>query len=183
MRSAGLFLVFLSFCIPAQADPNVPNPTYTTEQAKEDYRAFLKKLKELNSQYKHVTGEMAQVMKEEGVPSWDTGNLGNQIDEMFSQEPNANSEGVSIKEDGQELIVTVDLPGIQKKTLKTAFQEGNKLSIKAEKKTEAETKKIEKLIQLPAYVDPKSAKAKYRDGVLTLRIARASQQEVPISVS
>jgi HSP20 family molecular chaperone IbpA len=187
VRPTALFLLFAVLSLPAQAydpDPNsYNNNAYNTEQAKEDYRAFLKKLKELNSQYKSVTGEMAQVIKEEGVPTWDAGDLGKQMDEIFPQEATVSNEGVAIKDSEKELVVTIDLPGIQKKTLKTSVQDGNKLSVKAEKKTAAETKKIERLIQLPAYVDPKSAKAKYQDGVLTLRLAKSSHQEIPISVA
>ena len=143
--------------------------TYTTEQARADYRLFLQKLKELNGEYKQVTGQIAKVMKEEGTPTWDMGNT-------------QTAQGIAIKESREKVIVTMDLPGIKKDTIKIAVQDGNKLTVSAERKTLTDTQKVEKRVDLPSAVDPAKAQAGYEDGVLTITLDKILSQEVAISV-
>ena len=156
-----------------------------TEELKQDYRAFLQQLKQLNSQYKQVTGQMAQVMKEEGVPSWDAGDAGKQIDQLFPQEPETFSlpdSAMTLKETDKDLTVTMDMPGIQKDTIKIAVQNAKKLVVSAQRKLTTGAKKLEKSLDLPSTVDPKQAKAGYQDGVLTITFAKTSTQQVLIPV-
>ena len=116
---------------------------------------------------------MTQVMKEEGTPSWDNGGLDQQM---------TTGEGIAIKEAPDGILVTVDLPGIQKDSIKLTVQDGNRLSVQAQRKTETETKTVEKLVQLPSGVDPNSAQATYQDGVLTLKLTKQTPQEISIPV-
>ena len=155
-----------------------------TQEVKEEYRAFLQQLKQLNSQYKEVTGQIAQVMKEEGVPSWDAGNADKTVAGLFPKEDTilVPEEGVTIKDAPKDLTVTVDLPGIKKDTLKIAVQDGKRLTLSADRKTQTEAKKVQKTIELPSVVDAKGAQAGYEDGVLTLKLVKISTQEVVIPV-
>lgn len=182
VRSFGLFLVFFTTLISSvSADQNT---SYNKEQVQQDYRAFLQQLKALNAQYKEITGEIGKVMKEEGTPSWDMGDTGKLLntttpkeDTLFFPEP-----GVTIKDIPKELIVTLDLPGIKRDTLKIAVQDGKKLTVSANRKTDTEAVKVEKAVDLPSVVDPKGSKAAYEDGVLTVKLIKISSQEVVIPV-
>ena len=155
-----------------------------SQELREDYRVFLQQLKQLNSQYSQITGEIAKVMKEEGVPEWKTGDEAKKIDELFPKEPTILSPeaGTTIKESAQEMVVMTDLPGIRRETLKIAVQDGKKLTILADKKADMGAKKIEKSIELPSIVDAKTAKASYEDGVLTIKLAKITSKEVLIPV-
>ena len=133
---------------------------------------FLKQLKELNSQYKEVTGQMAQVLKEEGLPKWDLGDTG-----ALSPDP-----AVHIKEMGQELTVSIDLPGIQKETLKVTVHDGKTLLVSADRKVDSEVKKVEKTVELPSAVDATGVKAGYAAGVVTVQLPKTASQEVTIPV-
>ena len=155
-----------------------------SQQVREDYRAFLQQLKQLNSQYKQITGEITKVMKEEGVPNWQTGDEMKKIDELFPKEATVSNPetGVTIKENDGEMTVAVDLPGIKKESIKITIQDNKKLTISAEKKAEIEPKTVNKVIELPSAAEPDGAKATYEDGVLTLKIKKITSKEVTIPV-
>jgi HSP20 family protein len=91
---------------------------------------------------------------------------------------------VDVKEDDKGYTVRADIPGVKKEDIQVDV-EGNMISLRAEAKQEKEEKKGEKVIYsersygmasrsftLPAEVDPKSAKAEYKDGVLTLTLPK-----------
>ena len=174
-----LLLVFCSFPVWALEGQN----TMDIEQAKKDYRLFLQKLKELNTEYKQVTGEMAKVVKEEGVPSWDNGDLDSKMAELFPQEnpaPEMMSQGVSFRSNDQALTVSLDMPGLKKDSIKISVQDGKKLIVSAVRKDDFGVKKLEKSIELPSVVNPKGAQASYEDGVLTVKLTKISSQEAVI---
>ena len=155
-----------------------------SEELKQDYRAFLQQLKQLNSQYKQVTGEITKVMKEEGVPTWDAGNEAKELDKLFPQEPTVLSPelGVTIKESANEMIISMDLPGIKKDTIKLTMKDNKKLTVFAHKKDDTVIKTIEKTVELPSFGEPKGTRATYEDGVLTLKIQKINSNEVIIPV-
>ena len=155
-----------------------------SQELREDYRAFLQQLKQLNSQYKQITGEITKVMKEEGVPSWEAGEEAKELDKLFPQPPTVLSPelGVTIKENADEMAVAMDLPGIKKETIKIAIKDNKKLTVSAQKKDETAVKTIEKTIELPSAVEPEGAKASYEDGVLTLKIRKTTPKEVLVPV-
>jgi len=103
---------------------------------------------------------------------------------------------VDVVEKGDDIIVTADMPGVDKSDIKINVTEDNVLEISAEKK--AETKKEEKnyvrhersysryyrAIRLPVPVDKTKAKASYNNGVLEVSmpmVHRTKSSEIPIS--
>ncbi|MEM2875889.1 MAG: archaeal heat shock protein Hsp20 [Candidatus Bathyarchaeia archaeon] len=68
---------------------------------------------------------------------------------------------VEVIEDASTISVVAELPGVEKKDIDLTCTE-RLLSISAD----TEARKYFKELKLPAEVDPKSAKAKYRNGVL-----------------
>ena len=87
---------------------------------------------------------------------------------------------VDLHLEGENLIVTVDLPGFDKKNIQLSIHR-NILSIKAEKKEESKPEKIiwkqrpdiiDKKIRLPIHVKEgeESGSAKFAEGVLIIKI-------------
>ncbi len=102
---------------------------------------------------------------------------------------------VDVEEKGDDIIVTADMPGVDKSDIQINVTEDNVLEISAEKK--AETKKEEKnyvrhersysryyrAIRLPVPVDKTKAKAAYNNGVLEISmpmVHRTKSSEIPI---
>ena len=103
---------------------------------------------------------------------------------------------VDVEERGDDIVVTADMPGVDKGDIRLNVTEDNVLEVSAEKK--AEEKKEEKgyirhertysryyrAIRLPVPVDKAKAKASYKDGVLTVTIPmahRTTPSEIPVS--
>lgn len=90
---------------------------------------------------------------------------------------------VDIAEDDQNVYVTAELPGVDKKDVKVSLQD-NVLTIKGEKKSEVKDEnknyyRIERTygsfyrsFQLPAEVDPDKVKAKFENGMLMIEAAK-----------
>lgn len=123
--------------------------------------------------------------------------LKSQMDELFndwtgSVERLAGANGltalrVDVSETPAELTVKADLPGVEQKDIDVTIS-GDTLTIKAEKKSEAEEKKDEKgrvfhrvertygsfmrSMSLPFNADPAKVAANFKDGVLTLTLPK-----------
>jgi len=124
--------------------------------------------------------------------------LRDQIDELFdrfmhdfwSEGPHWLSErgfGFSTRADlaetDDEVTVKMDLPGVEPKDVDISL-EGNVLTIRGEKKEEKEEKKrdyhyverqfgsFHRSIQLPSTVDPEKVDATFKNGVLTVTVAK-----------
>lgn len=95
--------------------------------------------------------------------------------------------------ENNNLVITVDIPGFNKDDIKLTIH-GNILSIKAEKKINANSKEeiicnqrpniIDKKIRLPIKIkegEEKVNSAKYADGVLTIKIPTSTTGK-PISI-
>lgn len=94
---------------------------------------------------------------------------------------------VDISETPSEVTVKADLPGVEQKNIDITVS-GDQLTIKAEKKSEAEEKKDEKgriyhrversygafqrTMTLPFDVDPAKVSANFKDGVLTVAVPK-----------
>lgn len=90
---------------------------------------------------------------------------------------------VDIAEDDQNVYVTAELPGVDKKDVKVSLQD-NVLTIKGEKKSEIKDEnknyfRIERTygsfcrsFQLPAEVDHDKVKAKFENGMLMIEAAK-----------
>ena len=73
---------------------------------------------------------------------------------------------VDVIEHDDEIWVVAELPGVEKDKIKVRATE-DRLVIKAEGE-----RKYYKVVELPARVDPKSARASYRNGVLEVKLKK-----------
>ncbi len=93
---------------------------------------------------------------------------------------------VDVNETSDELIITAELPGMDKKDIELNLTEDS-LEIRAERKEEVKKESKEgimvrkgytgfqKFLSLPVPVDPDTAKATYRNGILELRVKKAAK--------
>ncbi|MED1613241.1 Hsp20/alpha crystallin family protein [Bacillus paranthracis] len=134
-----------------------------------------------------------------------------QIDDFFEQTPLRNviadlnhffQKGnrlltfpVDLYEVGEELVVTAELPGIQKEQIQIEIQNGYlKVSVKEEILEEEEQtshnyyrrersiSEASRLIKLPYSINKKAAKASYQNGVLEIRAPKLPQQHDILSI-
>ncbi len=95
---------------------------------------------------------------------------------------------VDIKEMDNELIILMDLPGIEKEDITLKLTE-DRLEVKAEKREEDEEegenyysvertfKGFRRVIDLPTFVDPDDASASFKNGVLEVRATKTEEDE------
>ena len=103
---------------------------------------------------------------------------------------------VDIKENEQELIVTAEIPGIEKKDVKVSMKEGV-LCISGDKKNEERQEgdnwhRVERVygsfqrsFYIPTEVDDEKISAAYKDGVLHVKLPKreeAKRKEIPINI-
>ena len=102
---------------------------------------------------------------------------------------------LDVHEDDKAYAVHADIPGVNKEDIHVTI-DGNQVSISAEGKKEKEVKEGEKILRSERYfgkvsraftlaqdVDEATADAKYKDGVLELRLPkRASTQSKKLTV-
>ncbi len=106
------------------------------------------------------------------------------------------SPPVDITENDDNLVVTVEIPGMTKEDVKITLQD-NVLTIRGEKKQEMEKKdanyhRVERSygsftrsFSLPTAVEGEKIKAQYKDGLLKITLPKAEQaksKEIPIDV-
>ena len=180
-KTAAMLTLLLAAQSPVWAQTQT---TYDKEQVKREYRAFLQQLKALNAQYKEITGEIGQVVKEEGVPTWDMGDMGG-IAEVKKDSKESTRDlggGASLKETDRNMVLTVDLPGYKKDSIKLSFKDGKTLLIAAQRKLEAISRSFERSFDLPFPGNQKESTATYEDGVLTVTVPKVASQETAIPV-
>ena len=184
MKKIFLFYLLLSLLSsPLFAATQQQQGTYDKEQLKQDYRVFLQQLKSLNAQYKEITGEMGQVMKEEGTPTWDMGDTANLIPAKTKENTQDLGGGAYLKDGDRDMVLTLDLPGYKKDSIKLQYKDGKTLGIKADRKLDTVNRSFERSFDLPAMGDQKNSTATYEDGVLTVKIPKTtSPQEVSIPI-
>jgi HSP20 family protein len=103
---------------------------------------------------------------------------------------NMNTPSVDVMQHGSEIIVTADMPGVDKNDIKINVRDDRTLDISAQKKMEkTEQEKTGFLrrerrymgyyrsLMLPAPVDKTKAKATYNNGVLTVTLPMMPKQE------
>lgn len=169
MRKIFFVLAFLAVSVDlVSADDTTQNPAYS--QARQDYREYLKQLQALNQQYKELTGEIKKVVKEEGLPTWDAGDVG--LDAWAWADP-------QVKDADKEMVVTVEMPGLNKRSIHVSLQDGRNLKITAEKKTK---EAVQKIVELPVAGLERGSKAKYEDGILTITVPKAVPANKEVSV-
>jgi HSP20 family protein len=103
---------------------------------------------------------------------------------------------VDVEERGNDMVVTADMPGVDKSDIRVNVTDDNVLEISAERKAEAKKEeqgyvrhertysRYYRAIRLPVSVDRTKAKASYSDGVLEISLPmthRISESEIPVS--
>jgi HSP20 family protein len=92
---------------------------------------------------------------------------------------------VDVSETDDEVRISADMPGMSEDDVELSVEEGL-LTLRGEKKSETEDKergyserfygKFERRIPLPTDADEESCEARFRNGVLTVTIARSRQR-------
>ena len=103
---------------------------------------------------------------------------------------------IDISETPDKVIVKADLPGVSENDIQISIT-GNLLSIRGERKQEVKEEKenffrvervygsFERVIELPAEVEPDNAKATFKNGVLTIEIPKSEKvkpKEIKVEV-
>ncbi|BAI62430.1 putative small heat shock protein [Methanocella paludicola SANAE] len=109
---------------------------------------------------------------------------------------NSEVPNVDVQEHGNDVIVTADMPGVDKSDIKINVRNGNILEISAQKRTEMEKREegfirhergytgYYRSITLPAPVDRSGASARYNNGVLEITLPmtkEATENIIPVS--
>ena len=93
---------------------------------------------------------------------------------------------VDIRENGKEIVVTAELPGLEEKDFEVLIAD-DALTIKGEKKETKEDKGkgyyhtersygyFSRVIPLPPGIDPQAVDAKYKKGILTVKLPKAEE--------
>ncbi len=116
----------------------------------------------------------------------------------FTQSGEFAKEGwappVDICEEGDEYVVTVDLPGVRKDDIQLSAS-ANSLILEGERKkeeieeqesylrTERVHGQFQRVIELPIHIDPEKINARYKDGVLVIRVTKAKEatpRQIPV---
>ncbi len=194
---AALFVLLLA---PASnAMGNSQNQDTTTQsnaavdQAKQDYRNYISKLKELSKEYGAVTSQIKQVIKEEGIPTFDeqTGELKMTHDLNFSAAAAptqfSNTGPFRVSETDTEIKVVLEVPGLKKNSIRVNIENERVLRVEAVRKamdTGGKEEPVEQSFQLPSPVQDKNTSARYEDGVLgiTLKKMPVTKKIVPVTV-
>ncbi|MCD1294478.1 Hsp20/alpha crystallin family protein [Methanocella sp. CWC-04] len=137
-------------------------------------------LRKMQYKMSRILGEMPELME----PS-----------EMLPSTESAQVPYVDVLERENEIVVTADLPGVDKKDIKLNVQD-NTLEISAEKRVEKEVKeegyikreraydRFYRTILLPTGVDFSNSKASFNNGVLEIvmpKLEETKKKTIPIS--
>jgi len=92
---------------------------------------------------------------------------------------------VDILDEGDEILVKAELPGIEDKNQIELYVQDDHLTIKGQIKDETEERRdkfyrkeiftgsFERVVYLPVEVEPSEAKAEYKNGILSIRLKKA----------
>ena len=101
---------------------------------------------------------------------------------------NAWVPSVDVYEDGNDIVVRADLPGVKREDVELSIEDNN-LILKGERKTEKETKeenyyRLERgagtyyrRLPLPFAIDESLVKAKFLDGMLEVRVPKPAEEK------
>ena len=194
-----IFSLFLATLPAHSASSDAEAKDAAAEQARQEYRVFLQQLKDLTHQYREVTQEVQKVIREEGVPTIDenTGELKMQKGDDLPYK-GVNFGDADIKETDKDMVVKMDLPGVRKEAIQVKVENGRMLRVSGERDGEKEERKdtdryhyyrserqvgrFERLIELPLEAKDTGMEAKYENGVLTVKIPKASEKKKEVAV-
>jgi HSP20 family protein len=140
-------------------------------------------------------------------PLGDFVDIRDEIDRLFDTFLPAKSEAeypvttawvprVDVAETDNEVVVTTELPGVERKDVKLSVED-NVLTIGGEKKQENETKEknyhcverrygtFSRSFTLPTRIQADKVKATFKDGILTMKLPKAEEaktKEIPIEI-
>ncbi len=94
---------------------------------------------------------------------------------------------VEIHETGHEVKITADLPGLEEKDIELSLHDGV-LTLKGEKKSESEGAlyserwhgQFQRSVQLGPEVDPDNVKAAFKNGVLSVTLAKKPEAQMQV---
>jgi len=94
---------------------------------------------------------------------------------------------VEIHDAGNEVKITADLPGLEEKDIELSLHDGV-LTLKGEKKSESEGAlyserwhgQFQRSVQLGPEVDPENVKAAFKNGVLTVTLAKKPEAQTQV---
>jgi len=120
----------------------------------------------------------------------------NKAFEAFFQRPRMKSLSIGVRsplsdviDKGDHFVVRVDLPGVEKEDIILNTSDRS-VEVRAEKKHEVKVQKkgyyrhersyggFYRVIPLPSYIDPDSAKASYKNGVLEIKVKKSKTKKV-----
>lgn len=108
----------------------------------------------------------------------------------------AEMPSIDVCEHGNDVVVTADMPGVDKSDIMINVRDGNVLEISAEKRTEKEEREkgfvrhergymgYYRTVTLPAPVDKSKARATYNNGVLEITLPMTEEarfSSIPVS--
>jgi len=180
---AGLAVFFIaSFGFVAWAATNSNTADSAADQARQDYRAYLEKLKELSTQYGQITGQIKEVIKEEGVPTIDenTGQI------KITHDLNFSGSG-PVQETEKDIKIVIEKPGLKKDSIRVTVENNRTLRIRAVKKAGQagqQEERFEEAYDLSSPVQDNNTHAKYEDGILTVTLQKIQtpKKTVPVLV-
>ncbi len=183
LSSVFFFFLFSSFSLAmGNSQDTSTTGNANTDQARQDYRLYMEKLKELSQQYSQITSEVKKVIKEEGVPAWDeqTGTI------KISHDVNFSDNG-PVRENEKEIKIILELPGLKKESIRIQVENERVLRIQAVKKAVdpgSFEQPYESIYELASAVQDKNTSARYEDGILTVTLQKlqAPKKIVPIAV-
>jgi len=94
---------------------------------------------------------------------------------------------VEIRESGNEVKITADLPGMEEKDIELSLHDGV-LTLKGEKKSESEGAlyserwhgQFQRSVQLGPEIDPDQVNAAFKNGVLTVTLAKKPEAQTAV---
>lgn len=118
----------------------------------------------------------------------DVVNLRNLVDRFFTEAPavrrNVEYPYVNLRENNDEVVITALLPGVGVDSLNIQLID-NSLVLEGEKKSDVQDKpyvrkerafgRFQKAVRLPYRVDGDKIEAGLKDGILTIRLAKAEE--------
>jgi HSP20 family protein len=112
------------------------------------------------------------------------------LDGFFRAAPGSFLPSVDVSETDKEIRIVAELPGVERKDIDVTLS-GNQLIIKGEKRSESEEKdeksgrqfhrversfgSFQRTMALPYDIDPSAVAADFKDGVLTVTVAKPAE--------
>ena len=88
-------------------------------------------------------------------------------------------QGVNIKEQGDDAVIEIDMPGLEPSDISIYIsRDGDYIRAEGARGERKYTKKV----YLPFKIEPSSAKASYKNGVLTITAKKVKPQEIQVKV-